>query len=260
MANEKLLKLNVTACVLHFTILITIVVWTILKYNPNDINYIGTSLYSIRNDYESNNTNKIKNVRMSPQSDWIMFVLIYVFLIITALSHLLYSIMQKWYIGMINDKNNYARWIEYSITATLMIMLIMFTSGVKDFEVFISVSVCTFCLMLLGQAIEVMIRDCRFKDAILLTGIAWSLFVMIWYNISSTFIHIFKNNKNIPNFVTAVFFIMLVMYSSFGFVQTYQLIYPQTKYENIEISYVTLSFISKALLVLLITSGLLARS
>ena len=260
MVTNKLLKLNITACVLHFTILISIVVWTTLKYKPNEKNYISTGLYSIRNDSDTNNTNQIKNSIMLQHSDWFMFILIYVFLLITALSHLFYCIMKKWYIGMIDDKNNYARWIEYSITATLMIMLIMFTSGIKDFDVFVSVSVCTFCLMLLGQVIEVMISDNRIKDAILLTGIAWSLFALIWYNISSTFIHIFQNNAEIPNFVTTVYAMMFVMYSSFGFVQIYQLIYPQTNYENIEISYVILSFISKALLVMLLTSGLIART
>ena len=93
MVTNKLLKLNITACVLHFTILISIVVWTTLKYKPNEKNYINTALYSIRNDSDTNNTNQIKNSIMLQHSDWFMFILIYVFLLITALSHLFYCIM-----------------------------------------------------------------------------------------------------------------------------------------------------------------------
>lgn len=266
----QLKNMNIGATVLHGSVLIVCVVWSLLKYDPvNSSSYIDTTLYTIGANYsqsvadsnENNNKVKVECKPITKHSDWLLFKLIFAFLLITCMSHFIFSITNKnWYADMLSKSNNYARWIEYSISASIMILIIMFTCGVKSFDTVLTVCITSVCVMLLGNSIEIAISENRINNALFLTGISWALFGTIWYNISHTFISAAKEATNMPSFVVAIYISMFLLYSSFGFVQLFHLSNPTTCFMKIESSYIILSFIAKTLLVMLVTSGLVARS
>ncbi|MDQ3656332.1 MAG: heliorhodopsin HeR [Chloroflexota bacterium] len=64
------------------------------------------------------------------------------FLFLAAIDHLLMAApgVNGWYNGMVSNERNDARWIEYSISASLMIVLIAMISGVSDIAALIAIA------------------------------------------------------------------------------------------------------------------------
>ncbi len=64
------------------------------------------------------------------------------FLFLAAIDHLLMATpgVNRWYNRMLADERNDARWIEYSISASLMIVLIAMISGVTDVAALIAIA------------------------------------------------------------------------------------------------------------------------
>lgn len=64
------------------------------------------------------------------------------FLFLAAIDHLLMAApgVNGWYSGMLANERNDARWIEYSISASLMIVLIAMISGVSDITALIAIA------------------------------------------------------------------------------------------------------------------------
>jgi hypothetical protein len=63
------------------------------------------------------------------------------------------------YENMIFNKNNYIRWIEYSITATLMINIVARSAGINTEDTLILANLATACVMLQGQTIEMALQE-----------------------------------------------------------------------------------------------------
>ena len=60
--------------------------------------------------------------------------------------------------------------------------------------------------------------------------------------------------------VSSTSILTLVFYISFGFVQVFQVLGKFPTYEHVEGMYILLSFVSKATLGMLVTSGIIART
>ncbi len=73
------------------------------------------------------------------------------FLCITALSHLMSAILSICYDG---ELSHVIRNIEYSITATIMVIAILLMSGVNDLFAIISSATCNVCMILCGLIID----------------------------------------------------------------------------------------------------------
>jgi len=181
------------------------------------------------------------------------------FVVITALFHFaIYAIRKKYYARAMTNRKHPLRWIEYSITATIMILLIALTVGCKSFSVLALLMVCTVVTMLLGLAIERCVVNDDASTARLLTGMGWLLTALSFVVLGKVFIQTMTSNKNTPAFVPAVFVSMLVLFASFGVVQAIY-ISGKVTFVRAEYAYVVLSFVSKTLLVMLLFSGVMAR-
>jgi len=64
------------------------------------------------------------------------------FLLLAAIDHLLMAApgINGWYNRMLGEKRNDARWIEYSVSASLMIVLIAMITGVTDFGALLAIA------------------------------------------------------------------------------------------------------------------------
>lgn len=197
-------------------------------------------------------------------SDVILGLLI-AFTAVTALFHYAYTLNLWGYSDKIKKKNNSLRWIEYSITATIMIVVISLSSGTVELNAQVLIAVMIACSMLLGDIIE---KTMGTKVAITATIAAWLLVLSAWaiiiknYEFAAGGFTLPECDKKIspPSFVAYLIIILVVFYLSFGFVQLYQICRPKTNYKHIEKTYSILSVLSKTALVSIILWGVLARS
>jgi hypothetical protein len=276
---NKLANLNLAAGVLHGSLGIGLSILAGLKFD-NSKNSVDTSTYLINPVRYEPQTDPngdalpdppnvitqsgekfqigVKKIVSSDTSSIIIMVLLFVFL--TAFFHfLIYGLRKTLYTDMINNENNKLRWVEYAITSTLMIILISISLGTKDFQTIILTAVSNIAVMMLGQVIEQMISENRKTEAVLTTVIAWLLFAGYWTIISQTFGNVIGGDAEVPAFVWAIYVLLFIFYTGFGFVQLLQLSGVLKSYFKVEISYISLSFVSKFLLALLIFYGCISR-
>ena len=201
------------------------------------------------------------------------------FFIITGTFHLFYYIgnaetssskttINNFYSKAIKNENNFYRWIEYAITATMMLYVIAYTSGVKDTNVYIMLFATNLTLISLGQAVEVAVRDGKSWWLPMLTSflLLISEFAVImrsfWKRLKEVNDYIKLPNHpegnvtdtKIPSWLNIMIVVLFVFFSCFGFVSLYGA-YNHTSYDKIEKAYIILSFVSKAVLASFVAYG-----
>ena len=240
---------------------------TRLKYD-SDSGDEGESRVDIPVILEKNNKVDLKFILLS-------------FLIVTSAAHFLYAtdfLGQGWYSSQILGFGwNPYRWIEYSISAGLMIYLISATSGTKDQVSALSAALITPGLMINGFTTERALKQNEIHrwskhpnnpkpdidSSIVASNLlpAWFLFGVKWYIILSNYSKLAKEAKDsgepLDSSVTFMVYSQLVFFSMFGIIQTYQVYRWATltpgrlepNYLAYEKAYIVLSAVTKFLLV-----------
>ena len=185
------------------------------------------------------------------------------FFFITGIFHSIYAITNcGCYDKMIRNQNNSLRWIEYSITATLMIRIIALQAGVRDEDTLSLITVNTVGVMLQGQIVESTLANNKLDDKQKMTIfiasiIGWILMISNFYIIVNTFINLDKDidkfnckDVSIPDFVVWIIITQLIFYASFGFIQLVQIfnkLYRPSNYNyrTYELAYIVDSLASK---------------
>lgn len=202
------------------------------------------------------------------------------FFIITGTFHLFYYIgnaqkssskttINNFYSNAIQNENNFYRWIEYSITATMMLYVIAYTSGVKDTNVYLMLFATNVTLISLGQTVEVAVRDGKSWWLPMITSflLLISEFTVImrsfWSRLKEVNDYLKKPNHpegnvskdtKIPSWLNIMIVVLFIFFSCFGFVSLYGA-YNHTSYDKIEKAYIILSFVSKAVLASFVAYG-----
>lgn len=164
-----------------------------------------------------------------------------------------------WYVKNLRANRNYARWIEYTFSSSLMVVLIGMLPGVYDVAAIIAVFGANASMLLFGLLMEhyeepgnpnwmSFIFGC-------LTGIVpWlALGVYLWSPGSAA---------NPPGFVYLIFATMFVFFNSFAInmVLQYKKVGPWRDYVFGEVTYVFLSLSAKSLLAWLVFANTLIPS
>jgi len=167
------------------------------------------------------------------------------------------------YSDMIDKNRNPLRFIEYSFSASIMLIAIALLNGVTDINLITSIAVLTAACQLCGLAVE-FVDNYKIKWLLHLTG--WLQFCWAYGIIGHAF---FKSiqaaNDNStpgpPDFVYIIVIVLFLLYASFGFVQLIELILRGkfNKYTK-EKSYVILSLTAKLVLGWMIFSNVLILS
>ena len=249
--------LNLVAAIVHLLVLIVIITLFVSLYHPSY--NINTSTYMLTSKTVENSPEEIISLKVVQNMEYILPGLIITFVFITVVFHFIYFGLDKIYKQMMNNENNYIRWLEYALSASVMLIVIGISVGEKSFKIMVCTLFINIVVMFLGDLIEKNIKKSDRSTAIKLTTVAWILYSLIWISLTASFAETVKNNDSSPSFVPAVFVTMFVLFSSFGVVQLYQLIHPNTPYVRIEITYIILSLVSKVLLSLLVSIGIVAR-
>ena len=177
------------------------------------------------------------------------------FLALAALDHLLVAAprVRGWYERGLSRRANYARWIEYSVSASLMIVLIGLFVGIRDLAAVVAVFAVNTAMILFGLLMERQQRP----------GAAdWSAFwfgslvgVVPWLLIA---VYV-AQPATVPGFVYAITIVQFVLFFSFAINMALQ--YAEVgrwrSYVHGEVVYIALSVTAKSLLAWLVFANVL---
>jgi hypothetical protein len=260
-------------------------------YRQHAINYeIDVPTQTIKTSWVSNKASYSPNIKTVED-------LIVLFFVITSGFHAYYaSNVNGNYEKMIKNRNNWMRWIEYSITSTLMLYIIAILSGVKDEGVYSSIFSINVAMIYAGQLVEEYAEDeIEFMGKIVPK---WTVpmtlgFVLLLAefrviinsfnkNISGVNEAVLKFKKykdsqneeeqekykiylqfadklQIPSWLNYTIYGLFAFFSSFGFISLYGVVTKQP-YEKTEKMYLLLSLLSKAFLGGFVAYGLGERN
>lgn len=131
------------------------------------------------------------------------------------------------YSDMIKSGRNPLRFIEYSFSASIMLIAIALLNGVTDINLIISIAVLTSACQLCGLAVEYS-ENIYMKWLLHITG--WLQFFWAYGIICHAFfksIEVANDNSGVgpPDFVYGIVISLFLLYASFGFVQFSELLY-----------------------------------
>ena len=163
------------------------------------------------------------------------------------------------YLNQLRNKMNIARWIEYSISSTLMIILISLVNAVWDITTLIAIAGVNVSMILFGWLQEK--YEEPGKGGLLpfwfgcIAGITpWILMFWLLFSPGST--------NEAPGFVYGIVFSLFAFFNCFAIVQwlQYKQVGRWANYLTGERTYIVLSFVAKSLLAWQIFAGVLATS
>jgi hypothetical protein len=134
------------------------------------------------------------------------------FLLLAAVDHLAMAApgVHRWYERLIDEERNYVRWIEYSVSAALMMVLVARFAGIADLAALTGVFALTTSMTLFGLLME---RQQRPGSA------DWSAFwfgslagVVPWIAVAVYVV----NGASPPGFVYAIVAVQFVFFFSFA--------------------------------------------
>jgi len=183
------------------------------------------------------------------------------FFFITAIFHAIYYFTADGlYSQMIQNQNNYLRWIEYAISSTMMLYVIAFISGVKDVNIYRSIFIINIAMIYTGQLVEEkLIKGEDWRIPMILGFVLLIVeFMIIVSDFQSRIEDVKKiagtQGKTIPDWIKYMIWILFIFFSSFGFISLYGA-YSQAPYEKIEKLYLIFSLLAKATLAGFIAYG-----
>ena len=185
-------------------------------------------------------------------------LLSFVFQFIACITDCTGPILGYQYSKMIESNKNPLRFIEYSFSASIMLISIALLNGVTDINLITSIAVLTSACQLCGLAVEY-VNQIRIKWLLHFTG--WLQFFWAYGIIGHAFFKSIDAAQGPPDFVYIIVIVLFLLYASFGFVQLFELIYynscnPFKK----EKAYVILSLTAKLVLGWMIFSNVLILS
>lgn len=215
-----------------------------------DDSYFGTS------GYVQIYIQSLDRENMMPEKfhEWSIFLMLSVFSFVTACFH-------AYYFFNSNNDGDYSydgalRYIEYSITASIMFMVIAILSGIVDLYTLIAIFFLSMSTMMFGYIEEktVSVRDYPFLLRPFFLGFA--SYMAAW---AILIIH-FARFNTVPWFVYVIFFGEICLFSSFAVVQYVYVLRPGmiTNQKAMNGWYNILSITSKSLLVWFAFGGIVS--
>jgi hypothetical protein len=180
-----------------------------------------------------------------------------VFLALAALDHLVTATVgRRAYEDDLRRGINRFRWVEYSFSATLMIVLIASYSGITEITAIIGIAGANVAMILFGWLQERMNPPGRSSTSMLAFWFGCVAGVAPWIAIAVNI----TGADTVPGFVYGIFVAQLVFFSSFGLNQwlQYRGVGPWSDYAFGEKAYLVLSLGAKSVLAWQIFGGSLA--
>lgn len=188
-------------------------------------------------------------------------VVIAVFLFLAAADHLLMATPRvvDWYEANLRRGVNYARWIEYSVSASLMVVLIGMLPGITNLYAIIGLFAVNAAMILFGLVMEQVNEQGE--------PVNWWPFIfgcvvgiVPWIAITVALITSQGEGDGVPGFVYGIFVSLFILFNCFGLNQWLQY-RGRGKFANYlygEKVYIVLSLVAKSALAWQVFAGTLA--
>lgn len=183
------------------------------------------------------------------------------FLLLASADHLLMAApgVNRWYEANLDRGANYARWIEYSVSASIMIVLIAMLTGITSVYALIGLFAANAAMILFGLLME--------RENPLGERVRWLPFwfgsivgAAPWMAIAVAIIGAQTESEGVPTFVFAIFVSLFVLFNSFAvnMALQYRRVGPWRDYRFGEAGYIVLSLTAKSALAWQVFGGTLA--
>lgn len=192
------------------------------------------------------------NLRIGP--------LVAIFLFLSALAHLMVSLprINNWYNRNLVKGINYARWIEYFFSSSIMIIIIAMLVGIYDISALLPIFFLNGMMILFGWMMELQNQTTEKTD--------WTAFyfgciagIVPWVVIAIYLFGAGGGDNKAPSFVYWIYFSIFLFFNCFAINQILQ--YKKVgKWQNYlygERAYIILSLVAKSLLAWQVFAGTL---
>ncbi len=182
------------------------------------------------------------------------------FLLLSALAHFIVSVpLFNWYVENLKRKINYARWYEYALSSSIMIVLIAMLSGIYDFSLLVVMFAINACMNLFGLLME---RHNQTTSKTDWTSFIFGCFAGLvpWILIALSFLQAVGNSSgNVPTFVYFILGSLFVTFNIFplNMILQYKKTGKWNDYLFGEKIYIVLSLVAKSLLAWQVFAGTL---
>lgn len=289
--DKTLIRNNWIAFSLH--LLLGISFFLVSQTSESNLVGIQTSTYTLEPVFDTRGEKVEQTGFTTAQqtSEIPMVSLILAFVFITAAFHLMIAGVKRirlYYLQKIKQEGNPLRWLEYSITASIMLLIVAFSLGLREYNTLIAIFFLNGLVMVQGYVIEVLLQSGQLGAAKLLTYASWIAYGSYWFVLiktawnSSGRLSAFieseekrtvgsgEENRRLPELkdlktlILSVSFTIGILYTSFAVVQ-YRQVRQKSRmvkinYPLYENAYIILSLVSKTTLVSLMFWGLYGRS
>lgn len=187
-----------------------------------------------------------------------MYVALFMFL--SSIAHFVVStVAYQWYIKNLQNHINRARWIEYSLSSSLMIIIIAMLVGITDLGVLILLFIVNASMIFFGWLMELYNQR---RERVVWTPFIFGCLAGLapWIAIFTRLITAINNSPvGVPSFVIWIFVSLFVFFNIFAINQflQYKKIGAWKDYLYGEKVYIVLSLVAKSLLAWQVFSGTL---
>ncbi|MCF8008606.1 MAG: heliorhodopsin HeR [Halanaerobiales bacterium] len=187
-----------------------------------------------------------------------LFVALFMFL--SSIAHFAVSTFAyQWYLNNLKNNINRARWIEYSLSSSLMIIIIAMLVGITDLGVLVLLFIVNASMIFFGWMMELYNQKTK--------KVVWTPFIFGCIAGIAPWITIFirlitavnKSPVGVPAFVIGIFVSLFVFFNIFAINQLlqYKKVGPWEDYLYGEKVYIILSLVAKSALAWQVFSGTL---
>ena len=182
------------------------------------------------------------------------------FLFLSSLAHFIISMprIYEWYVANLKKGINYARWIEYAFSSSIMIVVVSMLVGVYDFSTLLLIFFLNAMMILFGMVMEIHNQTT--------TKTNWISFIfgciagiVPWVVVALYLFGSGDADNKAPTFVYWIFFSIFLFFNSFAgnMILQYGKIGKWKDYTFGEKVYVILSLVAKSLLAWQVFAGTL---
>jgi len=181
------------------------------------------------------------------------------FLFLSAIAHWVIAApgVYPWYQRNLERSRNYARWIEYSISSSVMVVLIAMITGISDVAALVAIFGVNAAMILFGLLVEHYEQPgtsdwLSYWFGVLAGAVPWIVIGLYLWSPTT--------EASPPGFVYGIFFSLFVFFNSFAvnMVLQYRKVGRWRDYIYGEKAYIVLSLVAKSLLAWQVFAGTLA--
>ena len=256
--------LNVAGCVAHSGFAFASV-WASTRKGGMDTPQLTVSLTKL--EWEQDSSDPISTVVVPASPPLYLSWVVLSFFLLSALAHgviaignvpgsdrVVCGVKSGWYYTWISESRQPLRWVEYSFSASVMILAIAAASGVTQVYMLVFIFALMFVTMVFGWVTEELSRPDgdKWQKSRRVRLIPHFLGYVPYLAVWGVLLHSFHSNtsEEMPDFVYVIVYGQLVLFSLFGVTQLLNQLDDNgpTGYPQGEASYLALSLVSKGVL------------